>query len=68
METAPDLDALLSQICSSSSTASSGLVVLNFFTEECYTCKTLNPKLKQFAVQYPGVQFVKVRKAGLWSS
>jgi hypothetical protein len=34
--------------------------VADFFTPECYTCKTLYPKLKQIASDNPDVIFTKV--------
>lgn len=40
------------------------LIVANFFGEDCYSCRTLHPKLKQIAGDNPDVLFLKVN-AGL---
>eukprot|EP00201_Polytomella_parva_P002406 CAMPEP_0175086100 /NCGR_PEP_ID=MMETSP0052_2-20121109/29048_1 /TAXON_ID=51329 ORGANISM="Polytomella parva, Strain SAG 63-3" /NCGR_SAMPLE_ID=MMETSP0052_2 /ASSEMBLY_ACC=CAM_ASM_000194 /LENGTH=171 /DNA_ID=CAMNT_0016358219 /DNA_START=106 /DNA_END=621 /DNA_ORIENTATION=- len=36
------------------------LVVIVYFSEECYTCKTFQPKLNQIALKNPSVLFLKV--------
>lgn len=36
------------------------LLVMDFFTTECYACKTLYPKLKQIAGENPDVKFAKI--------
>lgn len=38
----------------------SRLVVVKFFTEECYSCKSFNPKLQSIASNLPDVTFVKI--------
>lgn len=37
-----------------------GLVVLNYFAEECYACKSLQPKLRQIAAAHSDVLFLKI--------
>ncbi|GAX84057.1 hypothetical protein CEUSTIGMA_g11481.t1 [Chlamydomonas eustigma] len=39
--------------------ASARLVVINFFAEDCYSCKSLHPKLKKIAESNLDVVFVK---------
>lgn len=36
------------------------LAVVNFFAEECYACRSLQPKLRQMARDAPEVAFIKV--------
>lgn len=36
------------------------LVLMNFFTEDCFTCRTLHPKLKKIALDNPDVLFLKL--------
>lgn len=36
------------------------LAVVNFFAEECYACRSLQPKLRQMARDAPEVVFIKV--------
>ena len=35
-------------------------VLLNFFQDDCYACRTLHPKLKKLAADHPEVLFLKV--------
>lgn len=36
------------------------LLVVNFFTEDCYVCRTMHPKLKKIAGDNPDVVFAKM--------
>lgn len=41
-----------------------GLVVVNFFSEDCYACKTLHPKLNKIAESYKDLaRFIKVNSS-----
>lgn len=48
------------QAAIASATASGVLAVVNFFAEECYACRSLQPKLRQIARDAPEVAFIKV--------
>ena len=41
-------------------TANGTLAIVNYFTESCYVCRTLHPKMKRIATDNPDVLFVKV--------
>ncbi|KAI8474153.1 MAG: hypothetical protein J3K34DRAFT_409011 [Monoraphidium minutum] len=41
-------------------TAAGRLVVVNFFSPECYACKSMQPKLRQIAREREGTLFLKV--------
>eukprot|EP00195_Chlamydomonas_chlamydogama_P013575 CAMPEP_0202891400 /NCGR_PEP_ID=MMETSP1392-20130828/1463_1 /ASSEMBLY_ACC=CAM_ASM_000868 /TAXON_ID=225041 /ORGANISM="Chlamydomonas chlamydogama, Strain SAG 11-48b" /LENGTH=225 /DNA_ID=CAMNT_0049575139 /DNA_START=158 /DNA_END=835 /DNA_ORIENTATION=+ len=43
----------------------SKLAIVNFFTEECYVCKTFYQKLKKIAADNPDVMFAKVNGSEL---
>lgn len=40
--------------------ATTRLHALNFFTEDCYVCRSLFPKIKKIAAQNPDITFVEV--------
>lgn len=50
-----EYDALIEE-----SRTSGQLLVMNFFTEDCYTCRSLLPKLKQIAGNNPDVLFAEL--------
>lgn len=52
---ARQLDVLVQQ-----ANAENRLVMLNMFTEDCYVCRSLHPKLKKIALDNPDMTILKV--------